>query len=87
MNGWPLSNGPVQGSLVDRWTVPHMLVGAGCSLLGLKWQGALIVAMGWELLENLAIIPRTHWSDETFLNTMGDIGANMAGFYLTEKAL
>ena len=45
----------------------------------------MLVAVGWELLENLAIIPRSHWQDETFRNVVGDITANMAGFWLMEK--
>lgn len=85
MNGWPTTNEPPQGNFIDWWTPPHMAVGAVCSLVGLDWKDALILALGWEVLENLHIIPRSHWKDETFRNTVGDIAANMAGFFLAEK--
>lgn len=85
MNGWPTTFESPESGFFDQWTLSHLAVGAACQIIGFDWKSTLIVAIGWELLENLHIMPRSNWRDETFINTVGDVVTNMAGFWLTEK--
>jgi hypothetical protein len=65
--------------LVDRWTVGHVGVGTWLGLLRVPWWGALVVAVGWEIIEQpLKRITQT--PRDTFANAAVDALAVMAGW-------
>lgn len=85
--GFPNSLTPLQDKFFDKWSLPHGLVGAAYALLGFDAKSCMIASLGWELLENMDIIPRSEWWDESFANTVGDVVANMIGYYVVKKVI
>lgn len=61
-----------------------MAIGAGYAVLGFSTEKALGLTLAWELLENLVIIPNTNWHGETSLNIIGDVFANMLGYFVAK---
>lgn len=76
----PTNKKYVQSKTLDKWTPPHMLVGAACAAVGMNEYQAAAIAIGWEMLENWVFIPTNSWHYESFNNSFGDVIANMMGF-------
>jgi hypothetical protein len=74
---------------VDRYTPAHMLWGVFLGLSGMSWPLALGLSIAWEVLEHPLkdhlpeMFPNA--TQDTWMNSVGDIGANMIGYTLGHK--
>ena len=76
--------GEINYGLVDRWTVGHLGVGTWMGLLKLPWWGALLVSVGWEIVER-PLKDRLFWkmtgaTQDTLPNAVADVVATMLGW-------
>ncbi len=76
--------GEVNYGLIDRWTVGHVGVGTWMGLLRFPWWGALLVSVGWEIIER-PLKDRIFWkmtgaTQDTLPNAIVDVIATMAGW-------
>lgn len=78
--------GEVNYGFVDRFTLVHFGIGLVYGLLHLHLGWALLLAIGWELVENILkarvawIFP--HATADTWKNSLGDVLAVMSGWAL-----
>lgn len=83
---WPPPSNPgeVNHSTVDRFTLVHASIGVGYGLLGWEILWVLVLAFGWEIVENplKAYLPRVfpHATRDTLRNAVGDIVAVLTGW-------
>lgn len=79
---------------IDRFTIPHFLVGFGAEKVGLSWRTALALAVLYEaveddLLDSMPFLfPRSR--PESKINSLMDIGAFLGGYvaaaYIKDKS-
>ncbi|HUR26967.1 MAG TPA: hypothetical protein VM509_02165 [Planctomycetota bacterium] len=85
----PARPGEVNYHFVDRFTLVHASIGVAYALLGLGFAATVVLAIGWELVENpmKAYLPRLfpHASKDTLRNAVGDTIAVVAGWALTRS--
>lgn len=74
----------IQSGFIDRWSLPHTLVGAAYSILGINARTALIMSVSWEVVEMAHLIPSYDWHEESIVNQIGDVFCNMVGYYAIE---
>ncbi len=76
--------GEVNYGLIDRWTIGHVGVGTWLGLLRVPWWGALIVAVGWEIIErplkDRVFYKMTGATQDTLGNSIADAAATMIGW-------
>lgn len=76
--------GEINHALVDRYTVGHAAVGVLLGLGRAPWWLALVVALGWEVVERPLknAFPRAfpYATQDTLGNSLLDAGAMMAGW-------
>lgn len=80
----PAKKGEVNYSLVDRFTLAHAAIGVAYGAMGLGFPLVLILAVGWEVVENplKAYLPRLFpgGTADTFANIIGDVVAVICGW-------
>jgi hypothetical protein len=80
------TSGEINYGLVDPYTIVHGVVGVIAAAIGLRLRGTLILAIGWELAEHLfkQLVPSIfpHATQDTLLNSCGDVLATLAGWAL-----
>jgi hypothetical protein len=76
--------GAINHALFDLFSLVHMSAGVGFGALGLGFFPMLILATGWELAEHVMkdCIPNVfvHPSQDTLLNSFGDVLVTMVGW-------
>lgn len=82
----PAQPGEVNYSAVDRFTLVHFSIGIIYARLHLGFLLMFFLAVFWEVIENplKVALPRLfpHASADTLRNSIGDIIAVVAGWYL-----
>ena len=80
-------SGEINHGFVDPWTLVHGLVGVAAAALGFGLWSTLALAISWEVAEHLLknLIPAMfpHPTQDTLMNSAGDILATMVGWGMT----
>ena len=82
-------SGEINGDFVDRFTLAHAAGGAALGLMRTSFPTALVVAVGWELVERPlkdaypALFP--HETQDTLPNAVGDVLAVLGGWWLVSR--
>lgn len=87
----PAKPGGINRDLLDRFTLAHAAIGALYGLIGLSLPWMLVLAVGWELVEDplKAYLPRLfpHGTSDTLRNAVGDVVAVIGGWWIARLAL
>lgn len=79
--------GEINHAFVDPWTLVHGLVGVVAAMLGFGLWSTLALAVSWEvaehLLKNLLPAMFPHPTQDTLMNSAGDVLATMVGWGMT----
>lgn len=74
---------------VDGYTLVHAAFGAAMGAAKMPWWGALIVAVGWEIIENPLkdAFPQVliHNTRDSPMNAVLDATAVMGGWYVADR--
>src|SRR5262245_28641259 len=80
------TSGEINFGFVDPYTLVHGVIGVIAAALGLRLVGTLALAIGWEIAEHLLkqLVPSVfpHVTQDTWLNSAGDVVATMLGWGL-----
>ena len=80
------TSGEINFGFVDPYTLVHGLVGVVAAAIGLRFVWMMAVAIGWEIAEHLLklLVPSVfpHVTQDTFLNSCGDVLATMLGWVI-----
>lgn len=81
--------GEINFPLFDRYTLAHAAMGAVLGAVGVSPRGVLALAVGWEVVERplKVLVPAIFPSEtqDSLLNSAGDIAAMVGGAYLTRR--
>ncbi|MEZ4815495.1 MAG: hypothetical protein R3A80_09865 [Bdellovibrionota bacterium] len=79
--------GSINYSFVDRFTLVHFCIGSLYGLLGTSFVFVLLLAIGWELVENplKVLFPKVfpEASADTLQNSIGDTLAVLSGWWVS----
>jgi hypothetical protein len=79
--------GEINYPIFDRFTAAHFLIGVSYGLLDLSVWLAIVLAIGWEVVEDVlkALVPIIfpNATRDTLRNAAGDIAAVMTGWAIT----
>lgn len=82
----PAQPGEVNYSAVDRFTLVHFSIGVLYAFMHLPFGAVAFLAIFWEIIENPLKVwfPKLfpHASADTLRNSIGDIVAVIAGWYV-----
>jgi len=77
--------GEINGDVVDRFTLAHGAAGAVAGAIAVPFWAALLIAVGWEIVERplKRSIPSAfpHATQDTLGNMTGDVLGFMAGWW------
>lgn len=75
---------------IDRYSLLHGLVGVAAAVMGLSFWSTLGIAVAWEVVEHVLknIVPALfrYPSQDTLINSMGDVLSTLVGWALTTVA-
>ncbi len=83
--GRPARPGEVDYHAVDKFTIAHYAAGLLTGAARVPWWGALLMAVGWEIVErplkrSMPGIFPSKGTQDTWPNMIGDVAAMMAGY-------
>lgn len=80
----PAKPGEINYPLVDRFTFAHFAIGLGYGYMEFSFWLALLLAVGWEIVENplkyYASFMFPHGTCDTLQNVLGDVLAVLGGW-------
>lgn len=82
--------GEINYAPLDRYSLFHGLVGVAAGLVGLGFWQTFAVAVGWEIVEHILknLVPSVfaYPSQDTLVNSIGDVLSTMVGWSLASVA-
>lgn len=82
--------GEINYAPFDRYSLAHGLIGVAAAMMGLSFWATLAIAVGWEIAEHVLknVVPAlfSYASQDTLVNSVGDVLSTLVGWSLTMVA-